>query len=81
MAKTEIRTFGITGICVDDSDSDSDWLITSSSFAFFVCTVNVPLGFAGEYCCIYTVAMCCCEGYGFHTVYSETGCIYQRVWV
>ena len=58
------------------------WLTNEFFFiCFFVCTFNVPLGFAGECCCIYTVTtgMYCCEGYGFQAVYSKIGCIYQRV--
>ena len=63
-------------------DSDSDKLMTL--FSFFVCTINVPSGFAGEYChiwAVHTVAMCHCEGYGFQAV--KSGIVYrnQRVWV
>ena len=53
---------------IDDSDYDK---LMTSFFSFFVCTVNVPLGFAGEYChiwAVHTVAMCRCEGYGFQAV-------------
>ena len=53
---------------IDDSDSDK---LMTSFFSFFVYTVNVPLGFAGEYChiwAVHTVAMCRCEGYGFQAV-------------
>ena len=27
------------------------------------------------------IGMCCCEGYGFHAVYSRIGYINQSVWV
>ena len=27
------------------------------------------------------IGMCCCEGYGFHAVYSSIGYINQSVWV
>ena len=78
---------GKQGTCIYVLDENGQWTDRQISL---LCTVeplynghNGAQGGGGYYHITYMgyIGMCCCEGYGFHAVYSRIGHINQSVWV